>query len=321
MFNRLSIFGNKGGAAAPGAPPPPGPGPKTDDAPKPGPRTSEPSRAPDSLSDAGRKARGSVDSQGSASSNFGGATAGATAGIYTLAQDGLTGDYQTTGQAKSGYYDLGFAEAGIEIDSFGQVMVDPGQVDTTGLEHAGYGWLGETGYLGLPTEMAPDALEPGEYVLPGGDTLAVWKDGSLLVEPANYDGVDALESAGFQWVGETGMMRIPEEPGIYTLPGGAAVQRFESMEPLVDPGTEPGDGLEAQGMSWAGETGMFSLPKSPEARPAAGQYPLPGGFSLRVRDGGDVFLDPGANDAAPLLAQGFKLVAVDKTPVLAFPGQ
>jgi len=169
--------------------------------------------------------------------------------------------------------------------------------------------------------MAPDALEPGEYVLPGGDTLAVWKDGSLLVEPANYDGVDALESAGFQWVGETGMMRIPEEPGIYTLPGGAAVQRFESMEPLVDPGTEPGDGLEAQGMSWAGETGMFSLPKSPEARPAAGQYPLPGGFSLRVRDGGDVFLDPGANDAAPLLAQGFKLVAVDKTPVLAFPGQ
>lgn len=314
MIQRLSSFHALFGIG-------PGPAPKTDDAPKPGARPAAPGPAPTGEPGDGGAPKQVIDPKGTAATHFGGAAAGTTGGGLGLNQSPISANYQTKGPATQGYYSLGFGDSGLEIDSFGRVMLDPGQLDTTGLEHAGYSWLGETGYLGLPTEMKPGALAAGDYTLPGGDVLAVWKDGTLLVEPHTYDGLDALEAAGFQWEGETGMMSVPTQAGSHELPGGATLHIFDGMEPMVDPGDTPADGLESQGLSWAGETGYLSLPKSAEAHAAAGQYPLPGGFSLLARDGGDVFLDPGANDAAPLIAQGFKLVAVDKRPVLAFPGQ
>lgn len=219
----------------------------------------------------------------------------------------VAGVIKSEGNAAAGYasgtYDLPGGTS-MFIRDGGQVWIDPGQHDAKSLEHQGFRWQGESGMLAPPVKDG--RAVPGEYELPSGGALQVRDDGAIWYSPdslpsGSYDlAFELLEKQGFRNVGETGCLEPPAGPlqghaqewasGTFALPGGMHMH-LEKGTLMIDPGQHDAEGLEKQGFTWQGESGMLSPPQANNAF-VAGTYQLPGGGSLFVGKDNDVMYDP-----------------------------
>jgi len=161
----------------------------------------------------------------------------------------------------SGSYQLPDGNA-LYIHNDGSFMFEPGDYDNVGgLEAQGFRWAGETGMLEPPEG-------PGTYELPNGASLMVRENGEMLIGPGGDMDTMALEHQGFSWAGESGMLSFPQKSGpetrasgSYQLPGGDSLYIHTDGSFMFEPGNYDNvSGLEAQGLQWAGESGMLELP-------------------------------------------------------------